>query len=229
MTGWGPQWGPQGPSPWADPATPTEPGQPYAGPPATAPPYAAPPYAASPAYGQYPAPYGHPAAQWGAAPWVPPRRPQRPGQLVTAAVLAFAQAGVVLLVSLYLWFFASVADVLAENSGSLATPATLDALTTEGTVLAIAGLVSAVALAAAGIGALGSRRPTARLLLVAAFALQVVLAVYWAVRLLDEAGGAGSDGSIVAICLFFSGAPLVGAGMLFTGPGRQWFGGTPPA
>ncbi len=105
-----------GRSPWADPDTPTEPGEPYAGPPPTSPyppagysgvPYG---YPDRPPYG-YPAPYGHPGpsghpapygfppygypAPYGyPGPWPAPasRAPRRPGQVVTAAVLAFVQA-----------------------------------------------------------------------------------------------------------------------------------------
>jgi hypothetical protein len=213
--------GPAGGSPWADPATPTQPGPPYAGPPPTAQPYAA-----------YPsAPYGYPAGYGQPAPWgpVPPRRPQRPGQLITAAVLAFAQAVVVLIASLYVWFFASIADVAASEAGGVWSPGTVDALAREGTVLAVVQLLSAVLLVAAGVWALNSRRPGALRLLVGAFALQVVLAAYWAVRLMSEVGGFDTGGAILSFALFFAAAPLVGLGMLLVGPGRRWFGGHPHA
>src|SRR5688500_5194239 len=108
--------GPPGSSPWADPSTPTEPGPPYGGPPPTLP--ARQPYAGQRAGWGYPAPYGtapygtapygtapYGTAPYGTAPWspAPARRPQRPGQVITAAVLAFTQATVVLVASLYLW------------------------------------------------------------------------------------------------------------------------------
>ena len=138
-------WGPPGSSPWADPATPTEPGPPYGGPPAMQPPFQ--PYAGQPAGWGYPAPYGtapYGTAPYGTAPWgpVPPRRPQRPGQVITAAVLAFAQATVVMIASLYLWFFASVAELAASGSGGVWAPGRVDALAAEGTVLAIVQLLS---------------------------------------------------------------------------------------
>ncbi|MGY1803954.1 DUF6264 family protein [Blastococcus sp. SYSU D00922] len=215
-------WGQPGGSPWADPSTPTEPGAPYAGPPPTAPPYGAPP----PAYG-YPPPYA--AAPWG-VPYgypVPPRRPQRPGQVITAAVLAFAQSVVVLIASVYVWFFASVADVATTAADGVYDPATVDALATEGTVLAIVQLVSVVLLIGAGVWVLNSRRRAAATLLVVALAVQVVLAAYWMVRLQSEIGGYDTDGTIVAFSLFFAAAPLVGLGMLLIGPGRRWFDGTP--
>lgn len=224
-------WGPPTRSPWADPATPTEPGPPYAGPPPTAQPYGAyqpgRPYGSGP-YG-YAAPYG-PPAPWGA---VPPRPPQRPGQVITAAVLAFAQAAVVLIASLYLWFFASLADLAAAEAEAEAdgvySPGMIDALAAEGTVLAVVQVLSSVVLVGAGVRALTSRRQGTWRLLVAALAVQVALAGYWAVRLLSEIGGFDTEGAILAFSLFFAAGPLVGLGMLLVGPGRRWFGGTAPA
>lgn len=230
-------WGTPGPSPWADPSTPTEPGAPYAGPPPTAAqpyaaqPYAPQPYAAQP-YGPPPG-YGYPGQPWGAPAWgpygyPPPRPPQRPGQVITAAVLAFAQALVVIIASLYLWFFASIADIAVATTDELPS-STLNSLATEGVVLAIVQLISAVLLIGAGVWALNSRRPAAGRLLVASLLCQVLLAGYWVVRLNAEVGGFDTEGTIVAFALFFAAGPLVGLGMLLLGPGRRWFGGTPQA
>ena len=216
-------WGPPGSSPWADPSTPTEPGAPYAGPPPTVQP--------SPLYPPgYPAPYPFPVGYGPPTPWgpVPPRAPQRPGQLIGAAVLAFAQAVVVLIASVYLWFVASIAEVAADESG-VSSPGTVDALATEGTVLAIVQLLSAVLLVGAGAWALNRRTRRPWVLLVTALGLQVVLALYWAVRLLAEFGGVDTERSIVSFALFFAAAPLVGLGLLLVGPGRRWFDGTPRA
>jgi hypothetical protein len=224
-------------SPWADPATPTEPGAPYAGPPATSPtpssgspygppvyglpgygsaPYGQPPYGMPPYGGQPPA-YGYPA------PWLPP--PRRPGQLITAAVLAFVQGGMVLIASLYVWFFASLADLVAQQGQGTYSPATVDALATEGTTLAVVQLVSFVLLVAGGVRALTARTPAAWRLLVVAHAVQVVLSVYWAIRLsmlLDEAGPDGG-GPLVVFALFFAAGPIVALGLLLTGTVREWF------
>jgi hypothetical protein len=218
-------WGPPTRSPWADPATPTEPGPPYAGPPPTGRPYAAyqpgHPYVSAP----YSAPYW-PPAPWGAG---PPRPPQRPGQVITAAVLAFAQAAVVLIASLYLWFVASIADLAVAEADGAYSPGMVDALAAEGTVLAVVQLLSSVVLVGAGVRALTSRRQGAWRLLVAALAVQVALAGYWAVRLLSEIGGFDTQGAILSFSLFFAAGPLVGLGMLLVGPGRRWFGRTAPA
>jgi hypothetical protein len=146
--------------------------------------------------------------------------------VITAAVLAFAQSAVVLVASLYVWFFASVADLAAAE---IAAPGTAAALAAEGTVLAVVQIVSAVLLIAAGVWALTSRRRGAGRLLAVALGVQVVLSAYWLVRLQSEFGGSGADGTIIAVSLFFAAAPLVGLGMLFAGPGRRWFDGTDAA
>jgi hypothetical protein len=211
-------------SPWADPATPTQPGPPYDGPPPTAPAPAAPgwyPASYPVAYG-YPGQYGHPGP-WGP----PPRGPQRPGQVITAAVLAFVQAGVVLVASLYVWFFASLLDLTVGTPGGVPS-ARAGALATEGTVLAVVQLVSAVLLVVAGIRALSSRSRGAWLLMVGALAVQLVLAAYWAVRLvtlMDDMPGPEPSGALGAVTIFFAVAPVVGLGMVLVGPGRRWFEG----
>jgi hypothetical protein len=212
-----------GGNPWADPSTPTQPGSPYLGPPPTAPqPYGYPqqPYG-YPGYG-YPG-YGYPGG-WGQ---VPPRPPQRPGQVITTAVLAFVQAGVVLFVSLYLWFIASFVDLAASGDPSISS-ARVDSLTREGTVLAIVQLLSVVLLVTAGIRALGARTQVSWLLAVAAHGIQIMLAVYWAVRLvtlMHDFPGGGPGGGFAAFTLVFAASPLVGLGMVVVGPGRRWFEG----
>ena len=225
-----------GPNPWADPSTPTQPGSPYLGPPPTAPqpygypaPYGHPGYApagyAAPGYGPGYGPpgYGYPG------PWGPPlpRRPQRPGQVITTAVLAFVQAGVVLIASLYLYFIASFLDMAAQNDPSVSS-VRLAELTREGTVLAIVQAVSTVLLVVAGIRALSARTRTSWLLAIAAHGVQIVLAVYWAVRLVslvDDFPGGGPGGGFAAFTLVFAASPLVGLGMVVMGPGRRWFTG----
>jgi hypothetical protein len=207
--------GPGGRSPWADPATPTQPGAPYAGPAPTAP------------YG-----YGLPYyAAWppGPQPWAPAPRPQRPAPVVASAVLALVQAGLVLLASLYVWFFASVADLVTTGVNGAYTSSTVRALATEGSALAVVQLASAVALVVGGVLALTRRTRGAWLALLAAHAVQVLLAAYWTVRLLVLAGdlpGSGPAGSLVAFTAFFAAGPAVGVGLLLAGAGRRWFDGT---
>ena len=216
-----------GGSPWADPTTPTQPGSPYFGPPPTAP---------APQYG-YPGPYGyavlaHPGYGY-PGPWgpVPPLGPQRPAQVITSAVLAFVQSGIVLIASLYLWFFASVLD-LAVQDGAAPFPSSsrIDALTTEGTALAVVQLVSVVVLVVAGVRALSARGRAAWFLLIGAHAVQIVLVLYWAVRLVTfvtQFPGNGPPGALASFTIVFAAAPLVGLGVLLTGAGRRWFESPP--
>lgn len=218
-------------SPWADPATPTEPGAPYAGPPATAPspasPYGPPVFGAGPhgppqygmpPYGMHPS-YG-PPPPWGPLP------PRRPAQLITAAVLAFVQSAMVLIASLYVWFFASLADVVAQESQGAFSPATADGLAREGTVIALVQLVSFLLLVAGGIRALVARTRRAWRLLLAAHVVQVVLSLYWAIRLtmlIDGTSGPDAGGVLTAFCLFFAAGPVVAIGLLLTRTARGWF------
>ena len=224
-----------GGSPWADPATPTEPGRPYAGPPVTGPPapvYAAGPYGPTP----YPPPYGPPL--YGApspygypAPWVPgpPPGPRRPGQVVGSAVLAFVQAALVAFASLYVWFAVSLIAFAAGQASGSSASGTAQELASEGNVLAVLGLISAVLLVVAGIAGLTRRSRVAWLLLVAGHAVQVVLALYWGIRLLSVLGdvpGTLDEGAFASFALVFAVAPLVGLGLVLLGPGKAWFDGT---
>jgi hypothetical protein len=192
------------------------------------PPYGAPaPYGYPAQYGA-PAPYGYPAQYGYPGPWgpVPPRGPQRPGQVITSAVLSFVQAGVVLIASLYVWFFASVIDVLGQDNPAVYGSSRMNGLATEVTVLAAIQLVSVVLLVVAGIRALSARTRMAWLLSVGAHAVQIVLAVYWAVRLItlmNEVPGPDAQGALAAVTIFFGAAPVVGLGMVLAGPGRRWF------
>ena len=192
---------------------------PYGGPPATRPgPYPPNPYA------QYQYPYGQ-NPYWYPGPWgpPPPRGAGMPGQVITAAVLSFVQAGLVVFATLYLWMLLSIAGIATRR----APTALGDSLVTEGTVLAVVQAISVVVLILAGVGALTRRSRAAWLLLLGAHGLQVVLAVYWAVRL-EAVLGAVPDppptGAFAAFTVFFAAAPLVAIGLVALGPGRRWFG-----
>ena len=208
--------------PWADPATPTQPGAPYAGPPPTAPPGWPPGYGAPPPgapYGGWPPPW----PGWGWPP--PPQRPRRPGQVVAAAVLAFVQAALVLFASLYVYMFASVAGLAAAEGGT-GLPVGGQDLAREGRVLALLQVLSVIALVVGGILALSRASRGAWITLLAALGVQVLLALYWAVRLADLADavpGSGGGGVLIGFTLFFAAVPLTGLGLLVAGPGRRWF------
>jgi hypothetical protein len=217
--------GPVGGDPWADPATATEPGAPYSGPPPSAP--GGPP----PGYG-YPGQWG-PLPQWGAVPYgypvpwgpMPPSRPGRPGQVITAGVLSFVQAGLVTFSSLYLWMLLSIAGFALREQPSRSG----HALVTEGAVLAIVQAVSVPLLIAVGVLALNRRSRAAWLGLLGGHAAQLVLAVYWAIRLQTVVGdipGATGAGALSAFTLLFAAAPLVAIGLVLFGSGRRWFDGT---
>ncbi|WP_346623164.1 hypothetical protein [Blastococcus montanus] len=221
--------------PWSDPSTAAEPGPAYTGPPPTVPPpygyggpgpYGAPPpghgygYGPPPPYG-YPAPYPPPAYGGGYG----PQPDRRPGQVIGAAVLSFVQALLVLIASLYVWFFASIAELAIEQSPT-AAPAQAYEFAREGDVLAIVQLVSAVLLVAAGILALSRRGRPAWLLLVGAHGVQVALAIYWAGQLDDLLGPAATGeagGVLAAFALFFAALPVVALGLVLFGGGRHWF------
>jgi hypothetical protein len=124
------------------------------------------------------------------------------------------------------WFFASIIDVLADDNPAVFGSSRMQSLATEVTVLAIVQLVSVVLLIVAGIRVLSARTREAWLLAVAAHAVQIVLAVYWAVRLIslmNEAPGADSTGTLAAVTIVFAAAPVVGLGMVLAGSGRRWF------
>ncbi len=234
-----------GRDPWSDPTGPVEP---YPGPPQTAPPHRAPQPSNQPAWGQQPwgqQPWGQqPWGQqpWGQQPWGqpaygpqwgPPRPPveRTPGQLIAAAVLAFVQAVVVFIASLYVWFFASIADIASSGRPGVYTSESARRLATEGTVLAVVQLASVVLLVVGGIVALNRRTPAAYRLLAGAHVVQVVLALYWAGRLFDVLGdlpGADGEGALAAFSLFFMVGPVVAFGLLLSGTARRWFTGTPP-
>jgi uncharacterized membrane protein YqhA len=140
-------------------------------------------------------------------------------------VLAFVQAGVVLFASLYLWFIASFVGLAAHQDPTVST-ARVGELTTEATVVAVVQLISVVLLVAGGIRSLTARTRTAWLLAVVAHGAQIVLVVYWAIRLttlLDEIPGAGPQGAMAAFTIVFAACPLVGLGMVLFGAGRRWF------
>ena len=215
--------------PWADPATETQPGTPWTGAPPTAPaqtwpgPYGPPPpgapYGAGP-YGGWPPPW--PTWSW---PPEPPRR-RRPGQVVAAAVLAFVQAALVLVASLYVYMLASLAGLAAAEGGPGLSVPRAEELAREGQVLALVQVLSVVALVVGGILALSRATRAAWLVLLAALVVQVLLALYWAVRLADLVAavpGSGDAGFLIGFTLFFAAGPLTGLGLLVAGPARRWF------
>jgi hypothetical protein len=146
--------------------------------------------------------------------------------VLAAAVLAFVQAGIVAVATIYVFLFVSVARI-AVTEGAPSTPVT--GLVSEGTLLAWLQLASVVLLVTGGVLALGNRRRRpAWLVLGAAFIAQVVLALYWGIRLASVTGDvAGPDPAAVFawFSVVFAAMPVVGLGLVVLGPGRQWFRG----
>lgn len=199
------------PNPSSDPATETEPGASYAGPPPMTPSWG-PPAAPYPAAWQQPWPH----------PWPPaPARSRRPGQVVGAAVLAFVQAAGVALATAYLKLLGTVFSMAADQPGF---PADGAALAAEAGVLAVVQLVSVVVLVAGGVLALSRRGALARWTVVAALAGQLVLAAYWAVRLVGVFDS--GSGVLLVLVLCFAAAPAVALGLMVGRPARGWFAGT---
>lgn len=211
--------------PWSDPSSA---GGPYAGPPPTAP-----PVWGSSGYGPAQAGwYGPPPGYgWGygygyPGPWgpVPPAGPRRPGQVVAASVLAFVQAAMVLLASLYVYFFATLARTVVTDVGGPSS--VVDELATEGAWLALVQVLSVVVLVVGGVLGLGARpRAAAFPVLLGALGLQVVLAVYWAVRLSvlsSDLPGADPSSVFAWFALLFVAMPAVALGLALVGPGRRW-------
>lgn len=137
-----------------------------------APGYPAPGYGLPPGYpGQpgYPGPYGYPG--YGMRPG-----PARPGGATASAVLMFIQAGLVLISTFYVLFFASLAS--GVNSSGLAG----NSLETEWTLIGILQLVSVGLLIFAGVQLIGGSR-NARNLCIAACGVQLGLVIYWIIRI----------------------------------------------
>jgi hypothetical protein len=176
-----------------------------------------------PAYGYPPPGYGYPP------PWpLAPRAPRRPGQVIASAVLAFVQAAMVIIASLYVYFFASLLTVATSG-----TPLGVDAggLATEGTIVAAVQVLSAVLLVTAGVMALNRNSRTTWFLLIAAHAVQIVLAVYWLARLVslaEDVPGPDADAVLPAFTLFFAAGPIVGLALVLLGSGRTWFAAPRP-
>jgi hypothetical protein len=150
--------------------------------------------------------------------------------VLAAAVLAFVQAGVVAIATVYLFLFVSVARIAVSEGG---TPAAgVAGLAGEGTVLGWLQVASVVLLVVGGVLTLGTRRRRpAWLVMGAALVGQIVLALYWGVRLGTLTGDVpGSDpaGVFAWFAIFFAAMPAVALGLIAFGPGRHWFREQPP-
>lgn len=175
------------------------PGYPSPGYPASgqaAPGYPAHGYPPNPVYG---APYGYPPYGYGG-----PRGPVRPGAATASAVLMFIQAAVVLISTLYVLFFASLASGL--NSYGVGS----NSLETELTIIGVLQLVSVGLLIFAGVQLVGGNTNGRPLTMIACGA-QLGLTVYWMVRI-SSLPDFNTDGStfFFVVPLMYAVLPVVG-------------------
>jgi hypothetical protein len=99
-------------------------------------------------------------------------------------------------------------------------------------VLAAVQVLSAVLLVTAGALVLNRRSRGTWQLLVVAHVIQIVLSIYWLVRLLalaDEVAGPDANRVFLVFTLFFAAGPLTGLGLIVVGAGRRWFQDTTTA
>jgi magnesium-transporting ATPase (P-type) len=139
-------------------------------------------------------------------------------------VLAFVQTAIALIGTLYTYMLSALVGLGANQSAEFGSPG-VRSLASEGTVLALVQLAAVVPLVAGGILVLTRRSRAAWLTLLVAFAIQVLIALYWMFRLSGVIGQGfdAATGPLAAFTLVFAAAPLVGVGLLLSGPARRWF------
>jgi hypothetical protein len=203
-------------------------GTPHGGPPQYEPPPYGPPYGGPPQqqwrppqqwgppqpWGPppYPPP-GSPQPGWGATPYPP--RPQRPGSVIAAAVLAFASAVLVLVGTVYAMAFSALLSLArGPDAGMGAWFALLQ--------LALAGL-----LVVGGLRALSRDLRWLR----GATAVQLALSVYWLV-VLDDIAPPTVGAGVLVLPLLYGALAAVAAGLTFLPDARARTArpsGPPPA
>jgi len=192
------------------PNDPLEPGQ-WVIPPADVPPdlgpynqYAphfAPPYPA-PGYSQYPMPDG----QW-------PGGPQRPGQIMAAAVLGYITAGLLILAGLLLLIGATVvndiSDSLDGNDHGLTAEFVFDGL----------GNLVAAGLLIAGGSLLTTGKPGGRIWIALGTAIVSAFSIYWIIR--TQWNG------VIGWGIVFTAMPIIAVCLAFSGPVTDWLARQP--
>lgn len=169
------------------------PGQPYPGPPPYGPPYP---------------PYPHPGS------YRPPWDTGRPNSIVTASVLAYVNAGLLILAGLLLLAGASAVESWNNAFGSDGNSI--------GTELAVDGLVNMVSAGlqiAGGVLVLG-RSERGRIVLTVGGALCIAAGVYWVFRVHEL--------SVAVWDLIFVALPVTGLALVWTGPCTEWLRGNDP-
>ncbi len=147
----------------------------------------------------YPGPYGYP--QYG---YPLQQGPVRPGGATASAVLMFIQGGIVLFSTVYVLFFASLAGGVSAAGVSEA-----DSYETEFTIIGILQLVSVGLLIFGGVQLL-SGSANGRVLTILACVAQLVLVLYWMIRI-GTFPDFGDDGGVFffVVPLFYAVLPVV--------------------
>jgi hypothetical protein len=197
--------GPYEPPPDDSPIDPN-PAEPYPGPPSQHP-YPPPPYGAP----YPPPPYGYPGYPGS---YRPPWDAGRPNAILVASVLAYVNAGLLILSGLLLLAGASAVDSWNDAFGSHHNNI--------GTELAIDGLINLLSAAlqiAGGILVLG-RSERGRILLTVGGALCIAAGVYWLIRVHDVGVGTWT--------VLYVAMPITGLALVWTAPCTEWLRGNDP-
>ena len=164
-------------------------------------------------YGQQPpGEYNQGQPGYGAMPPAPPEYTAgpvgRPGGVTAAAVLAFVQAGITLICTIFaLIIFGALSSAAGDSESKYGI--TIDkGLLAVGWIVAIVGLIGAGLLIWAGIRTLSG---TAGQLMVIAAGLQIVLCIVWLAAL---------GGGLIAILLIVM--PIISLSLVLTGAAKQY-------
>lgn len=167
--------------------------------------YGQPQYGQTQQYGQ--PQYGQ--AQYGQSPYgAPAAGPSRPGSITAAAVLAFVQAGAVIIASITL--LAGSTSILAEDLGDDANN-----IGTWITILAIIGLACGALLIAGGAKSFGGSLG----LLNAACAFSLVLSVVWLIFSVTQGA---SFGQALVAPLLYAVLPAIALAFGLSGTAQTW-------
>jgi hypothetical protein len=166
-----------------------------------------PPGQFGPPFAPAPPPLGHPGR------YPPPWDSGRPSGLITASVLGYIDAGLLILAGLLLLVGASEVDSWSSAFGTNDTGVTAE-LAADG----ILNLISAGLLIGGGV-MMAARTERGRILFTVGAALCIVLGMYWLVRL---------HSAVVVWTAVFVGLPVVGLSLAWTMPSTAWLRGQDP-
>ncbi|SHG29240.1 hypothetical protein SAMN05443575_1937 [Jatrophihabitans endophyticus] len=174
---------------------------------------------------QYPTqqPYGYPQQPygWGQQPGYPPAygagsQPgsQRPGLVLAASILAYVNAGMLILAGALLLFGSAIVSDIEDNAGSG---------TDYGTEFALDGVVNFIAagLLIAGAVTFTGGKASGRLLLSVGCGIVLATAVYWLVRFNGDRFHDAGDGYIVW-AVIFAALAILSLAFSFPNPINRW-------